>query len=302
MKFKNIAYCLLIATGALTSCIKEDRSDCFSDNLLMLSYKGDGTTEIFGDKICRVEMYVFDSQNQCLHTGELSKEELESRTVQLPQLSPGDYKIVCIGNTHHTDIQNLSAGDFSEITFAANDYRAGRTPTGNDSLYYACDAYTITYEDQTQIMEFASSHYDVLVEVAQIPDPTSEGGRFPTIEMDGLLPETDFNNRAFGTPTTYQPETTYDADKMTMTARFNIMRHGGTDGKQHHDDVNVHLTNSNGTEIAKVNLGEFINQHSDLIDCSKNEVLIPIRFTFLSGNVVISIPDWYVEEVNPDYH
>lgn len=53
MKLTSIVFCLALLGGALTSCIDEDIDDCFSINRLTLSYKGDGTTEIFPDKICR---------------------------------------------------------------------------------------------------------------------------------------------------------------------------------------------------------------------------------------------------------
>lgn len=114
MKLGNTVFCLLLLGGLSTSCIREDLSDCFSTNTLLLSYKGDGETEIFGDKICRVEMYVFDAENRCVANGVLPPNEVEARAAKLPQLKPGDYRIVCLGNTHHTQVATslraISAG------------------------------------------------------------------------------------------------------------------------------------------------------------------------------------------------
>ena len=72
MKSIKLALPLMLTFGlALSSCIREDLSECFSDNLLEMSYKGDGTEEIFPDKICRVDMYVFDSEGNCVSSSML---------------------------------------------------------------------------------------------------------------------------------------------------------------------------------------------------------------------------------------
>ena len=49
MKIFNKLLFMLLAVGMFSSCIKEDMDDCpkYSVNTLSLSYKGDGTAEIF---------------------------------------------------------------------------------------------------------------------------------------------------------------------------------------------------------------------------------------------------------------
>ena len=78
MKLTNIVFCLMLLGGGLTSCIREDLDDCFSTNKLVLSYKGDGDKEIFPDKICRVEMYVFNAENQCVNSSVLPEDQKSS--------------------------------------------------------------------------------------------------------------------------------------------------------------------------------------------------------------------------------
>lgn len=300
MKLTKTVFCLtaLLALAA-TSCIREDLDECKSTNRLLLSYKGDGTTEIFPDKICRVEMFVFDAENRCVNSTLLSQHEVDTRTATLPPLEAGDYRIICIGNTHTTRTDGTSTGIYDRMIFADADYFDQKTQSGNDSLYYATTAYEVlpfgdgrAEADRTQIIEFASSHYDLLVEVAGIPDPEMRAGSLPELKICGVLPCTDFENRACGEATDYLLETQYEAGM--LTARTNIMRH------KNHEAVNVRVLSTAGDLLAEVNLAEFLAANP-VIDCSKHEVLIPIRIEFKSGNISIGLPDWYIEQVEPEF-
>jgi len=300
MKLTKTVFCLttLLALCA-TSCIREDLDECLSKNRLLLSYKGDGTTEIFPDKICRVEMFVFDAENRCVNSSLLPQAQVASQTATLPPLEAGDYRIVCIGNTHTTQVDGLKTGAYDKMLFAAADYFDRKTVSGNDSLYYASASYTVLpfgsgreEANRTQIIEFASSHYDLLVEVAGIPDPEERAGSLPRLEVCGVKPCTDFENRACGDATDYLLETQYEAG--LLSARTNIMRH------KNHEAVNIRLHSAAGDLLAEVNLGEFLAAHP-VIDCSKHEVLIPIRIEFKSGQISIGLPEWYIEQVEPEF-
>lgn len=312
MKFKLFTLSLAVAGLFSTSCLKEDYSDCYNTYKLLLSYKGDGTTEIFPEKINRVEMYVFDEANACVSSRTLSDAEVSSQTTTLPPLAPGDYRIICVGNAHDTGLENLASGDYSKILFAANDYMEGRTVSGNDSLYYASHRYTVEGFDpmpkeRTEVIEFASSHYDILVEVYNAPENV---GKHPKIELVGVSPQTDFENVAKGQAADYIMETVHDGVK-TTTAVNNIMRH------KNHEDVYVRVTGEDGVEVALINFAEWIEEHKKYIDPSKHECLIPFRIEFsdptppdpptpptpgddgICVDVKIVLPQWFVELVTP---
>lgn len=306
MKFKLFTLSLAVAGLFSTSCLKEDYSDCYNTYRLILSYFGDGDTEIFPQKINRVEMYVFDESGVCVSSGLLSDADVASRTTTLPPLKPGDYRIVCVGNTYDTGVENLSSKDYSKILFAANDYIEGKTVTGNDSLYYASVDYHIKefspmiYEE-TRTAQFASSHYDILVEVINAP---ANIGKHPKIELIGVSPQTDFENVAKGQATDYIMTTVYDGLK-TTTARNNIMRH------KNHQDVYLKVTGEDGSQVAMINFAEHLETYKEYIDPSKQECLIPFRIVFGTPDypfeggecldITITLPEWFVENVKPEF-
>ena len=310
MKMRNITLCLLLAGGLSASCIREDNSDCHNVYRLALCYNGDGTTDIFPEKITDVDLYVFDQDSRCISSFALSDAEIEAQLVTLPPLDAGDYRIVCVGNAYDTKVGNLDSKDLSNITFAAADYINGETVSGNDPLYWSSIDYTIEPYDEYKLEEtkttyFASSHYDIIVEVVNAPENI---GKNPKIELVGVSPETDFHNTAKGQATDYIMETVHDGVK-TTTAVNNIMRH------KNHEDVYLKVTGEDGTPVAMISFADHLGKYKDFINPELHECQIPFLIEFadpvppppptpsdeICVDVTIGIPSWFVELVTPDF-
>ena len=278
-------------TVALGSCIREDLSECYSENKLQFVYTGnDKSNDIFQEKIGSVELYIFDAAVECVYNRALTDVELSQQEVTLPRLLVGEYRIICVANGKNTNVVATDGKDYSAMYFADKSYTAGEATKGNDSLYWASKNITITSDDNTEVAEFVSSHYDVYVEVVGV-DAQSE----ISIEMSGLSPRTSLDeNVAFGNPTTYYPVVESNASEYTKSSTFSIMRHSD------HTSVEVKLCDKSGGELAKVNLAEFLAANPS-IDCSLNEVTIPISFSFKLSDFVVTLPEWYIQDTKPEF-
>lgn len=293
MKIKNFSVFLLLI-AALSSCIKDDLSGCYSTNRLILSYFGDGVTEIFNNSIDRVEMYVFDESNQCVASMRLTPEEIATRSVELPKLPNGNYRIICVGNTYNTRIEGIESGRYDYMRFASNDYHNQNRLTTNDCLYYASLSLTITSEDQEETIRFASSHYKLIIEVAGLAPEGNVG--LPSLEMCGLPSHTDFENAVCGETVTHYLETELNTEKGLLFSQSYIMRLTDL------ENANLYLRDVDGQLIngGTVNLAQFVADHPE-VDLSLHEAIIPIRIEFKAAEVLVTIPDWFIENMKPDF-
>lgn len=286
---------LLSGIFFLASCVKEDLDRCRKNFTLKLSYTGDSSLEIIGDKIRNVRMYVFRPDDSHVTSFLVPEEELEAREVTLPDLPKGHYRIVSVANTDNTGITDPTVGDCDEICFACSHHLAGGRTVSNDSLYYASTQIEVSDKlAEDAIVNFASSHYKIYTEVVGM-DPAlftrNNGGL--RLELCGLLPETNFENQVGGEPVTYYPELgDYDPATKSCQARFNIMRHIDS-------SVVLTLFDKENEIVTQVNLADFLAGHPD-IDLTKNEVLIPISIRFKEVGVTITVPEWFIEEIDPE--
>lgn len=290
----------LVSFVLLASCIKENYDDCERCKLTF-SYTGDVEYDIFQRQITRVSLYVFDQDDRLVQTKRIEQNDLKAYQGTKLNLSPGTYRVVGVGNDFdRTETYNTSATDMSQITFSHPNVERGGVVEGNDSLYLGQKTIVIPdsywYEDD---VPFRSSHLKVSYTVKGYVNPQAEASRassgYLDLRVKNLLPKTDFTNRAHGDKMTYNPELTIQPGNGDHYGYFNIMRHAKN------SDVEFELVDkASGEVVHTLALKDFLEKFPQ-IDVTKQEVLIPIIVEFKNIGVTVTIPDWMIHDVTPDY-
>lgn len=288
------AFCLL------TGCIREDRSDCSCDVFLDFLYTGDGQTDIFPDKIDKVNMYVYSAADRSLAGEyELDKAALtEHQGIHL-YLRPGDYRIVCWGNaaerTHiHKVYDEAKVGE--PVWFKSDEFF-----TGNDELYFSELEISVpeTLRDVEGTCNFECSHIDMYVQLKGFKGAIGPDGQKADIVVahTGLPAYTDF----FNVPAQDErceviPEIHDDPDNDdSYILKYHVLRFS------EQEETAIDIRDLEGNSIldeGPISVTDFIRNYGVEID-GVQEASVAIKLTL--GPIGVEVADWNIVDVKPGF-
>ena len=289
----NISVLLIAAMAGLSSgCIREDRSDCTCDVLLSFVYTGDGTSDIFPEKIDKVSLYVYSAgDNSLAGTYEFDKSDLTELQGAHIRLVPGDYKIVCWGNaadrTHvHTVYDEAHVAEPAHLS-------SGLSFNGTDDLYFSDLEVTVpeTLVDVSGVCEFESSHIDMYVKLRGFKNalPTTV-----KLTHTGCPEYTDFFNSPSSDKCDVEPVIMDDPEEEnSYLLVYNVLRF--TESEK--TDI-VLATADEGREFYRLSIPEFVDRYGIDVD-GKQEARVAIIITL--GPTGVDVSEWDIEDVDPGF-
>lgn len=300
---KKYSILLLWLTALLlTGCIKEDRDDCERSFTLFFQYMGDGTKDIFKDKVKKVNLYVYNADTkQLLQTYSVDHTALTTlQGVVLNELTPGKYEAVCWGNAFdHTDIQSPDQLDKGNV--AAPEFRNNQPVGTNDELYFARKEFEITraWTAQKELLDFQCAHINMKVRLEGFNHIILVQSRSTEtcpvgLQLTSLPGYTDFAGVAWHEETLYTPAViTADSEKGTYESEFAVLRY------KDQNPALLKLTNpQTGSVLYSLSIEEFLKNNRLSVD-KKQEAYVSILLKLNSDGISITVKPFESEDIHP---
>lgn len=281
---------MIVTLPLAGGCIRENMDDCKGKVTLRFRYVGDGTTDIFPEKIEHVTMYVYSIADGSLAAiQKYDDNALAAYQGADVMLFPGRYEVVCWGNA----LEETTIKEGEKI--AANGYFENTDIATNDPLYYGTIEIEVpeTLVENNYICDFVCSHVKFRVRVEGF-DQTTMG--VPSLELTQLASFTDFDNVPSDEERcSYHPVLAAgsDGEQTVYTAEFNTLRFNDD------NDIMLRLHSDETRVVAhEFPLADFLHEHNIAVE-GVNEVTVPIRIRF--SPIGVTIDDWDSVPVNPDF-
>jgi len=300
---KDVILFLLLITGMLTGCIKDNMDDCHRSYTLLFRYTGDGTTDIFRQKVTKVDLYVYNAETkQLVETYTVDRAALEQlQGITFDNLAPGNYEAVCWGNAgEHSLVDKCENKEQGSI--ASPEYYGGTSIATNDELYHAVKSFTISraWEDVKETCDFTCAHINLKVRMEGFENmffPLTKGtsDTCPVgLRMTSLAGCCHFNGEPSETLVTYTPETVRSAESETAyEAVFCTLRF------EDENDIELQLINPATSEPFHTLSMEKYLADNNLSVVDKQEVELSILIRFENGGVGITVQPFKEEDIHP---
>lgn len=288
MKLKLIYILSLIFL--LSGCIKDDLENCYT--YLHFTYYGDGTTDIFPDKIGKVNLYVYDEGGTLVQTIDLNERSLRNNQGTGLFLPTGKYHVICWGNSY-SDTQINDPANIRSAIVAAPHYFTKETISTNDSLYMGSkDIMAFQSESVIDTIYFSSMHIKMKVEISGLNDEIGATLSSPIeISIGNLSPTVDFTRILSNEDVVYYPQTKIEENTHEITSDFDVLRFNDD------NDIYINLINKVTNDIIyTLKLKDFMADNNISVN-GINEAFVGIRFRFNGTSVTVN--PWDEEIITP---
>lgn len=277
----------------MLSCIREGLDECPPTvNVgLTFTYTGDtGEATRFARHIDHVTLMVFDRDGYQVQTHTYNKNQLTQRQGTDLLLDPGTYNIICWGNAN-TDTELASCETLDQGRVHHPNLTANREIPTNSHLYYG--NYTVevpaTGIAQGDIL-FRGAHINMEV---YIRNQAATDANTPLVRARNLMPQYNMHMDAtMANATTYQPKTTWNADRRVYQSIFQVLRFAND------NPVVVEIEQQTGAAPLRIDLKQYMAANRIIVN-GLNEATVPILIEYTDLGVEIRVPEWMINEVEP---
>lgn len=300
---KDVILFLLLIPCIFTGCIKDNMDDCRRSYTLLFRYTGDGTADIFRQKVTKVDLYVYNAETkQLVETYSVDRAALEQlQGITLNNLAPGNYEAICWGNAaEHSAVDKCEHREQGSI--ASPEYYGGTPITTNDELYHAVKSFTISraWEDVKETCDFTCAHVNLKVrmegfENAIFPLTKSGDNACPVgLRLTSLSGCCHFNGEPSETLVDYTPEAVRAAESETAyEAVFCTLRF------EDENDIELQLTHpATGEPFYRLSMEQYLTDNNLSVE-DRQEVELSILVRFESGGVGITVQPFEEEDIHP---
>lgn len=300
---------MLLSVILLSGCLKENLDKCKErDNtLLLFRYKDKDGSDNFSEKIKRVDVLVFNSENKFVRAESVEKTDLDKFHGTSMALEPGEYRIVCWANIG----DNTRMSDLHSEAMFETSYVETISPACGCPLYYApykevvtrgvaqltdYSIYTLVVPERNTVekeLDFIRAHRSVNVYVKGYEHIDDGDNTSPVVEGANLPARYNFRLEV-------DPERrNFKRVTEDFTAPEGVVQHAQflTHYYDVEDDIFINvLKSSDESQVTSVNLKQYIDekQISDLDDI---DMLITIEEG--GADITISLPPWNSSVVQP---
>lgn len=299
---KNLLLFLLPLIGLFTGCIKENMDDCHRSFTLLFAYNGDGTTDIFRQKVTKVNLYVYNTETrEMVQSHVIDRSALETlQGIRLDDLAPGSYEAICWGNAYdHSEIAQPQ--DQENGSIAAPEYNDGTPISTNDEIYYGQKPFTITnaWKDRQETCQFRCAHIDMYVRLEGFDNiaftDTRANDRCPVaVQLTELPGYCDFTGTPRDEHTTYNLEMASTKDNAAIyESAFSTLRF------KDECEVALQLLNpATGTPFYSLPLKQFMADNQLSVE-DRQEASLNILLKLNSDGISMTVSPFESEDIHP---